>query len=206
MTITRTEKFSLPQQSTALITSAENTSDVFFCLSAWVRKVLAAEPKLRPSLTRERKKLNSQKNGSTIFLPGTIFFAKFVSSVHTKNSTNSSYDGTNGWDINRMKISLKRNSIHPVFAEKSYPKRFEMCTNMGRLSCPRHETPWNRQHVIHHVVGFIQIPRTQWVGIYTLCYRIMYCPCFSYEPKQMFISCLSRIYFVIKDTTLMKAW
>ena len=29
---------------------------------------------------------------------------------------------------------------HPVFAEKSYPKGFEMwCTNMGRLSRPSHE-------------------------------------------------------------------
>ena len=37
----------------------------------------AAESKLRPSLTRERKKLNSQKNGSIVFLPGTIFFALF---------------------------------------------------------------------------------------------------------------------------------
>ena len=60
--------------------------------------------------------------------------------------------------------------------------------------------------MIHHVIGFIQIPRTQWVGIYTLCYRIMKYPCLSYEPKQIFIFCLSRIHFVIKDTTLMKAW
>ena len=77
---------------------------------------------------------------------------------------------------------------------------------MGRLSCPRHETSWNHQHVIHYVVDFIQIPRIQWVGIFTLWYRIMKYPCLNYERRQIFISCLSKIYFVIKDTMLMKAW
>ena len=77
---------------------------------------------------------------------------------------------------------------------------------MGRLSWPRHETPWDYQHAIYHGLDFIQIPRPQWVSIYTHCYRIMKYPCLSYEPKQIFISSLSRIHFVTKDTTLMKAW
>ena len=40
-------------------------------------------------------------------------------------------------DVDELKTKL----IHPVFAEKSYPKGFEMwCTNMGRLSRPMYET------------------------------------------------------------------
>ena len=35
--------------------------------------------------------------------------------------------------------------------------------------------------------------------------RIMKYPCLSYEPKQIFIFSLSRLQFVIKDATLMKA-
>ena len=92
-------------------------------------------------MTRERKKLNSEKNGSIILPPGTFFFALFVSPVHTKNSTNSSYDGTNGWETSLNEEELETQLVYTVFAEKSYPKGFEMwCTNMGRLSCPRHET------------------------------------------------------------------
>ena len=93
---------------------------------------------------------------------GHFFSHSFVFSSHQEHHKQhlrwSSWLG----NINRMKMSLK-----------SYPKGYEMwCTNMSRLSCPKHETSWNQQHVIHHVVGFIQIPRTKWVSIYTLCYRI----------------------------------
>ena len=59
---------------------------------------------------------------------------------------------------------------------------------MGRLSRPRHETSWNHQHVIHHVAGFIQIPRTHWVCICTLCYRIMKYPCLSHEQSKYLFS------------------
>ena len=61
-------------------------------------KLSAAESKLRPSLTRERKKLNIQNEGRHYFPTGDIFFCIVLSSVHTKNITNSSYDGTTGWE------------------------------------------------------------------------------------------------------------
>ena len=67
-------------------------------------------------------------------------------------------------------------------------------------------TPWDQQHMIHHVIGFIQISRTHCVMLHTLCVRINKYSYLSYEPKQIFISGLSSIHFVIKDTTLMKAY
>jgi len=48
-----------------------------------------------------------------------------------------------------------------------------------------YQAPWE-QHVIHHIVGFIQIPGTHWVVLYTLYIRSMKFPCLSYEPKQLF--------------------
>ena len=75
MTITKAEKFCLPQQSTDVIASAENTSDGSIWPPTWVCKVLTSESELTPSLTRARKKLNSQKNGSIVFLPGRFFCA-----------------------------------------------------------------------------------------------------------------------------------
>ena len=97
--------------------------------------------------------------------------------------------------------------VHAVFTEKPYAKCFEVYyTSLGPFSCPRHEAPWDQQQVIHHIVGFIQISGTHWVGIYTLWICIMKYTCLSYESKQIFISSFSRIHFVIKDTMLMKAW
>ena len=43
------------------------------------------------------------------------------------------------YDFNKDELGTQL--VYAVFAEKSYPKGFEMwCTNMGRLSRPKHET------------------------------------------------------------------
>ena len=89
MTITRAEVFCLPQHSIELIASAENTSDGSIWPCTWVCEVSAAESELGPSLTRERKKLNSQNKGRHYFPTGDIFFRIVLSSVHTINSTKS---------------------------------------------------------------------------------------------------------------------
>ena len=110
-------------------------------------------------------------------------------------------------NIYRMNMSLERNSFI-LNLPRNLTQIFLRCgvPIWARLSYPRHETSWNHQHAIHHVVGFIQIPRTQWVGIYTLCYRIMKYPCLSYEFKENILFLIWRIQFVFKETTLMESW
>jgi len=57
--------------------SAENISydSIWPLYVVGVKKVLAEESKLKPSLTRERKKLNSRTEEGIYFLPGTNIFA-----------------------------------------------------------------------------------------------------------------------------------
>ena len=70
MTITRAENVCLPQRSTELIALAENTSESSIWFLYESVQMSTAESKLRPSLTRERKKLNSQKNRKHYFTTG----------------------------------------------------------------------------------------------------------------------------------------
>ena len=63
---------------------------------------------------------------------------------------------------------------------------------------------WDQRHMIHHVIGFIQIPGSLPIINYTLCFRIMKSPCLRCYPTQRFCFSLYKNYFLIKDTTLIK--
>lgn len=73
---------------------------------------------------------------------------------------------------------------------------------MDPLHEETHEASREQAYVVHHDVGFIQIPGDLWSLLYTPCYRITMYPCLRYKSRQMFIATLSRIHFVIKGTTL----
>ena len=95
---------------------------------------------------------------------------------------------------------------HAVYAEKSKrsvlrpsallwrPRLAKVLSTVGRVV---YYWPCCRLHP--------DIRNALWV-VYTRSALFVLCPCLSYESKQIFLSTLSRIYFVIEDTTLMKVW
>ena len=79
-----------------------------------------------------------------ISLPGTIFFAQFCLQFTPRTAQTAVMIAPLAGKHKSNEDELGTQLVRAVFAEKSYPKIFEMwCTNMGRLSCPMHETSWN---------------------------------------------------------------
>ena len=64
---------------------------------------------------------------------------------------------------------LGTDSIHAVFTDKSYVKRCG--TSCDELDLPCRvvlKAAWDQRHMIHHVIGFIQIPGSLPIINYTL--------------------------------------
>ena len=92
-------------------------------------------------MTRARKKPNSQKNGSIIFLPGTFFFVLSCLQFTPRTAQTAIKVTSMAGKHHKNEDELGTQLVYAVFAEKSYPKGFDMwITNIGRLRWPRHET------------------------------------------------------------------
>lgn len=136
------------QWSAELIASAESSSDCSIFPSTWVYRVLP-ESKRRPSLARERKKLNYRKEGRHSFpirgfkLWIVCAFRAYIRRTSQTSNRVAPLAGWEAWLEWRWAWGEIGSSCIQTY-----------CTNLDPQQKEKHEASWDRQHVIQHDAVF----------------------------------------------------